>query len=158
MAYITAAPNPIAIYDPAIGAYVHGTWDVQDGPQEARPAEVVVSINGAPTIPFMGPGYFGRFAFPVNLPNTYELILRYADTKSELTRVEIQTYAGHGEIAAPYSSDIPTTRAMTSAEARSSGGMDWAAVAIDGDGQLHAFTADGWSPAAKSNPPGPGRS
>lgn len=150
MAYITASPNPIAVYDPVYGAYVRGIWDVQDGPQEVRAVEVVVSINGAPSIPFMGPGFFGRYVYPVNLPNTYEFILRYADTKSELTRVEVQTYKGHGEIAPPYSTDIPTTRTTPAGGSGGSGGMEWASLAIDDDGQLHErdIDGDGWSPAA----------
>lgn len=147
MAYITASPNLIAVYDPVYGAYVRGTWDVQDGPEEVRAAEVVVSVNGAPSIPFMGPGYFGRFVYPVNLPNTYEFILRYADTKSELTRVEVQTYEGHGELTPPYSSDIPTSRTAPGRGGNPSG-MDWAILAIDDDGQLHLRDEKGWSSAA----------
>lgn len=137
MAYITVSPNPVGVTDPAYGAYASGVWDVQDGPQEVRAAEVVVSINGAPSIPFMGPGFFGRFVYPVNLPNTYEFIFRYADTKLELTRVEVQTYKAH-EIATEYSSETPTTISAK------------ALFAIDGDGQLHARDEDGgnWSPAA----------
>lgn len=157
MAYITASPNPIAVYDPVYGAYVRGVWDVQDGPQEARAAEVVVSINGAPSIPFIGPGFFGRFAYPVNLPNSYEFILRYADTKSELTRVEVQTYEGHGEIAPPYSTDIPTSR-TTTGQSGNAGGMEWATLAVDDDGQLHVRDDQGWSPAATSKAVKLGRS
>ena len=85
MAYITASPNPVGVYSATFGAYASLVWDVQDGPNEVRASEVAVSINGGPSQPVQGPGVFGRFVYPVAWPNSYEFILRYADTKSELT-------------------------------------------------------------------------
>ena len=92
MAYITASPNPVGVYSATYGAYASLVWDVQDGPNEVRASEVMVSINGGPSQPVQGPGFFGRLVYPVAWPNIYEFILRYADTKSELTRVEVQTF------------------------------------------------------------------
>ena len=129
MAYITVSPNPVSVDDPAVGAYPHGIWDVQDEYQEWRLCEVVVSINGAPSIPFVGPGVFGRFAYPVNVPNTYEFILRYADTKSEITRVEVQTVQRHPGIVGEFSADTPTTAATQ------------ALFLIDRDGKMHFHDA-----------------
>lgn len=146
MAYITVSPNPVGIRDLAFGGYASGTWDVQDGPQEVRAAEVVVSINGAPTVPFVGPGFFGRFVYPVNLPNTYEFVLRYADTKSELTRVEVQTYQRHAGIEIEYSPDIPTTVSTSAGAGGGRGGFEAPALAIDGNGQLLVReSGDEWS-------------
>lgn len=136
MAYITASPNPVGVDNAAFGAYASGVWDVQDGPQEVRAAEVVVSINGAPSIPFMGPGFFGRFVYPVNVPNSYEFILRYADTKSELTRVEVQTFKRHAGLATEYSPDIPTTATTRATSSGGSSGFERAPFAIDSEGRL----------------------
>jgi hypothetical protein len=139
MAYITVSPNPVPIDDPAIGAYPHGVWDVQDQYQEWRLCEVVVSINGAPSIPFQGPGVFGRFVYPVNIPNTYEFILRYADTKSEITRVEVQTVRRHADIVGEYSADTPTTvssRGEPTGGAGGGSGFENAIFSIDVDGHL----------------------
>jgi hypothetical protein len=106
MAYITASPNPVGIYSAAYGAYASLVWDVQDGPNELRMSEVVLSINGGPSVPVAGPGIFGRFIYYVDLPNTYEFILRYADTKSELTRVEVQTFDLRTQLATDFASEV----------------------------------------------------
>ena len=143
MAYITATPNPVGVYSATFGAYASLVWDVQDGPNEVRAAEVVVSINGAASMPVIGPGFFGRFVYPVSLPNSYEFILRYADTKSELTRVEVQTFDLRTQLATGFASELTPLGGKFRRVAPIVGeseGKDAAALvfAIDSEGQLHA--------------------
>lgn len=147
MAYITASPNPVGVYSATFGAYASLVWDVQDGPNEVRASEVVVSINGAASMPVQGPGFFGRFVYPVALPNTYEFILRYADTKSELTRVEVQTFDLRTQLATGFASQSgPVGDSFRRAEpgAGPSNANEAASLlyAIDGDGQLHVRVED----------------
>lgn len=147
MAYITASPNPVGVYSATFGAYASLIWDVQDGPNEVRASEVVVSINGAPSIPVIGPGFFGRFVYPVALPNSYEFILRYADTKSELTRVEVQTFDLRTQLATGFASEsIPlggNFRRVTPVVGQSeSNDATLLLFAIDAEGQLHVREVD----------------
>lgn len=84
-------------------------WDVQDGPNEVRLAKVRLSINGGPSQLIQGPGVYGIWVHRLTLPNNDEFILRYADTKSELTRVEVQTLDLRTELATGFaSSGLPS--------------------------------------------------
>lgn len=147
MAYITASPNPVGVYSVNFGAYASLVWDVQDGPNEVRASEVVVSVNGAPSMPVAGPGFFGRFLYPVALTNTYEFILRYVDTKSELTRVEVQTFDLRTQLATGFASELSplggnfrrVTPVVGQPEANDATLL---LFAIDGEGQLHVREAD----------------
>jgi hypothetical protein len=148
MAYITASPNPVGVYSANFGAYASFVWDVQDGPNEMRMSEVVLSINGGPSVPVAGPGIFGRFVYYVDLPNTYEFILRYADTKSELTRVEVQTFDLRTELATGFASQVIQLgggkfRRLAPAGSGSQG-KDAAPLlfVIDGEGQLYVREDD----------------
>ena len=139
MAYITASPNPVGVYSASYGAYASLVWDVQDGPNEVRPSEVLVSINGGPSQPVQGPGFFGRLVYPVAWPNRYEFILRYADTKSELTRVEVQTFDLRTQLATELGEASPLGGKFRAAVAASpdSGKSPRLVIAIDEAGQLH---------------------
>jgi len=142
MAYITASPNPVGIYSATYGAYASLVWDVQDGPDEVRASEVMVSINGAPSMPVQGPGFFGRLVYPVTWPNTYEFILRYADTKSELTRVEVQTFDLRTQLATGFASEsVPLggnfSRVAPGGDESEGKGTAPLLFAIDSEGQLY---------------------
>ena len=144
MAYITASPNPVGVYSATYGAYASLVWDVQDGPNEVRASEVLVSINGGPSQPVQGPGFFGRLVYPVAWPNTYEFILRYADTKSELTRVEVQTFDLRTQLATELGEASPLGgrfRATVAGKPDSTGAARLL-FAIDADGQLHVREED----------------
>lgn len=147
MAYITASPNPVGVYSATFGAYASLVWDVQDGPNEVRASEVAVSINGGPSQPVQGPGVFGRFVYPVAWPNSYEFILRYADTKSELTRVEVQTFDLRTQLATELASQSRPLggnfRRVGPGDGESgSNELPQLLFAIDSEGQLHMREGD----------------